>query len=188
LNEILLKEQILYLLQTVPRAPEYNLPLGATDDNISEFERRMDLHLPDELKMWLKISNGPCIGPGGIYGILPAIDYLLIEVKLNIFPEWQQYKWFPIAGDGNGNYYILDGNINCSGYHPIYFIDHEIDIYKPRYIVASNIWTFLYFLLQNEIDWENNKKMHWPQEKDYVISIDPYIENIDISVPFPWSN
>lgn len=183
---IAVKARVFKLLLVVPREPGTTLPDGASDDNLAMFTKTTGLSLPSELVEWLKLCNGPCVGPGGLYGIAPAREFLRIEAELAINTEWKQRNWLPVAGDGTGNYYIIDANTECNGSHPIFFLDHEVSLIEPVYIVASNLWTFLLFILQSELDWENSHKTHWPFEKEYVLSIDPELEKIDIAIPLPW--
>ena len=124
---------------------------------------------------WLRICNGPCIGPGGIYGVSPAPKWLTIEAQLETEPAWKQKGWFPIAGDGNGNQYVLDSNAGSNTQHPIYFLDHEVSMLVPAYVVASNLWIFLIFLLQYELDREQNQRSSWPFRKAAVLFADPAI-------------
>ena len=181
----MLKERIFALLHEVPREPGTSLPPGAADDNIATFEQTTGLSLPMELRAWLKICNGPLVGPGGFYGVSPAIEFLRIDLKWELYPEWKTRHWFPIAGDGCGDYYLLDGNNEHDGFHPIYFIDHEIDLLTPNYLVASNIWTFLFCILQQEADLTNAKSLRWPFDKAYVLSIDPELGKLKLA-PLPW--
>lgn len=181
----LLKDLILTLIQQVEHPPNMSLPNGVTEDDLNEFEFKTSIFLPPPLKEWLKICNGPIIGPGGIYGIPPAVDWLRIDIHLDYNPSWRDKKWIPIAGDGLGNYYVLDSKNFIDEKYPIYFIDHEFDINKPMYVVASDLWFFLFFLLQNE---ETHKKQNnnWPFNELYVKNIDPSINAYKGVVPLPW--
>jgi hypothetical protein len=58
----------------------------------------------------------------------------------------------------------------------IFFIDSYTDINKLTYYVASNFWTFLYFILNREVeDEEAGEEDEWPFDKQKITSIDPEI-------------
>ena len=97
-------EQILELLYQVPRPPEESVPLGVTDEELAQFEERTGLVVPAMLRSWLSLTNGPCVGPGGFYGIHPLRSHLDIEGYLSQFPDWKKREWIPVAGDGCGNH------------------------------------------------------------------------------------
>jgi hypothetical protein len=114
--------------------------------------------LPEELVEWFQLCNGPCIGPGGVFGVAPASNWLQIEWHLKQHSAWLQKLWIPIAGDGLGNY-LIDASEQVVPYHPIYFVDHETSYNRPYYAVASSLWYFLYFLLQRETETDDLKIM-----------------------------
>jgi hypothetical protein len=182
----ILKEPIFVLLDQVPREPNTQLPEGATDQELFAFEKSMVLRLPVELKEWLRTCNGPCVGPGGIYGVSPAPDFLSIEAHLASVPDWKTRGWFPVAGDGCGNHYVLDSNSGSGDQHPIYFIDHELSLTEPQYIVASNLWQFLRFLLQAELDRLHGIPPSWPFHEATVRAADPGLAQYSGKVSFPW--
>jgi len=181
-----LKGQVREILDLVPREPGTLLPQGATEQEIAEFEHVMRFSLPVELKDWLSSCNGPCVGPGGLYGIAPAPRWLTIEDHWEPMPEWKVRGWIPVAGDGVGNQYILDSHSGSGDQHPIYFLDHEASLLQPVYIVASNLWQFLRFLLQTELDQAQGKRAVWPFQEAVVLTADPGLEQYRNRVPFPW--
>src|SRR5438105_1019599 len=95
------------LLTKVPTPPEDSLPPPATDPDCDSFEKRSGIRLPDDVRDWLKLTNGPCVGPGGLYGIRPPRRHLDMEAIIALFPSWKAHQWLPIAGDGCGNYYVI---------------------------------------------------------------------------------
>ena len=185
----MLKAQLQYhivrLIELVPREPGTSLPQGATEVELAAFERTTGMCLPIELIEWLKICNGPIVGPGGIYGVAPADKFVRIEAHFELYPEWKDRGWFPIAGDGCGDLYLLDSSSGSEERHPIVFID-QCEMLKPDYLIASDLWHFLYFLLQRELDYELTKKSHWPFDKARVLEIDPDIEQYAGQYPIPW--
>jgi hypothetical protein len=176
-----IQDEVLDLIHRVPRAPEYQIPSGATEQNINHLSGSFGLYLPEELRQFLKLCNAPCIGPGGIFGVPPAPRHLLIESYYEIHPEWILQKWIPLAGDGVGNCYVLDTAYPLPDTAPVYFIDHEISFTEPDYIVASNLWIFLRFLLQAEMGVTG-----WPFNREFVLRADPHLQGYAGHVPFAW--
>lgn len=80
---------IIEILQKVPGAPGEQLPSGATKELFEKAEKCNGLLLPSDLKQWLMITNGPCVGPGGIFGIFTkrkSLDILeVLKIHQNFF-------------------------------------------------------------------------------------------------------
>jgi cell wall assembly regulator SMI1 len=156
-------------------------PRRASEAELRSFETRFGITLPAELREWLETYNGVEIDPGGLYGINTGSDYHDIEATLELVPEWLPGKWVPLAGDGCGNYWVMDCSEPGAPHHFISFID-EIDYSKLDYVVASGIWTFLDGMLRDEfqeIDW-------WPFDRERVLQHDPALATYRGPVPFPW--
>ena len=66
------------------------------------------------------------------------------------------------------------------------FLDHEISLKEPAYIVASNLWQFLRFLLQAELDRLQNRASGWPFDEASVLKADPELARCGVNVPLPW--
>ena len=182
-----IQEQVWALLVQVPREPNTALPPGATQEAVDEFEARTGISLPYELCKWLKMCNGPCVGPGGLFGVAPASEFLLMEVHLSYEPAWFVKGWIPVAGDGTGKYYVLDSRTEVKQGHPVFFLDHERGLNEPEYVVASNIWQFLRFLLQEELDRQRGGRSSWPFHADSVLTLDPVLASCTEVAPLPWS-
>ena len=168
------------LLMAVPRPPEDAIPNGVSESDLREFTDRTDIPLPGSIRDWLKMSNGPCVGPGGIFGIRPARKGLDIERFIDIFPTWKTKKWIPVAGDGCGNYYVVPTQQEFGTACPVLFIDTSESSELPAYVVASDIEHFLVFLLEREMG-----KDGWPFNKNFVVHSDPAISEIR-GVKLPW--
>lgn len=177
-----IKEEVAQLVHQVPHAPERPIPKGATEEEIVAFSSRTNLQVPDELHEWLSLSNGPRIGPGGLFGILPTEEQMRIESLYELFPAWREKGWIPVAGDGCGNYFVLDSRVSVRSSHPIYFVDHEDNYVIAQYVVASGLWQFLRFLLRTEF-----AISYWPFDKEKVLENDPALQEYKGDVPFPWS-
>jgi hypothetical protein len=172
------RDEVRDLLSRAPRAPEDSIPQGVSDDTLRRFEERVGMPVPQTLRDWLRLANGARIGPGGLFGI-DTRKSLDIENYLREYPEWRENRWLPVAGDGTGNYYVLvvgrdDG---CS---PVFFVDTHEDPAEPAYIVGSDLWQFLRFLLRKECG-----DRGWPFSRDKVVMEDPAITLYD-DVPQPW--
>ena len=118
-----IKDRIIYLLNTIPKPPEDDIPKGIPEIEIMNAEKRIGISFPEDLKEWLMISNGPCIGPGGVFGIRAERSSLDVEKIISLYDSWKNLHWIPIAGDGFGNYYIVDTMKETKYGHPIYFIN-----------------------------------------------------------------
>ena len=170
------------LLHTVPRPPDDPLPIGLGDDECDKFEKSSGITLPKDVRDWLKIANGPCVGPGGFFGIQPSREHLDIDSFLSMFPSWKVRKWIPIAGDGCGNYYVVPTQNEFGNGFPVLFIDISFSTNEPSYIVASDIGHFIVSLLEKELG-----KDGWPFNKKAVIQSDPKIISFH-SVVLPWES
>jgi len=136
------------------------LPKGVSEKDLAAFAARTGVELPLDFRSWLKVTNGPCIGPGGVYGVRPARDDFDIEQLFAIHPEWKQRGWVPIAGDGSGNHYVIfpHGDLR-----PVGFVDAADDSESVTYVVASDALVFLSFLLRRELG-----ERGWPFEPSFV--------------------
>ena len=172
--------RILGLLSRVPKPPEDRLPPGISDKECDDFEKRNGIPLPPDLRDWLQVANGPCVGPGGLFGIRTARIHLDIESFLAMFPTWKTMKWVPIAGDGCGNYYILPTQHDYGLGYPILFIDGGVAFDTPSYIVASDLEHFLVAILEKELGMAG-----WPFDEAKVTLSDPRITQFN-NVSLPW--
>jgi hypothetical protein len=171
-------ERILELLSRVPRAPEQPIPSGLKDEAILEFEKRSGLSMPPEQAEFLRLSNGPCVGPGGIFGIRPAMDFLDIENVLGMHPGWRGRGWVPVAGDGCGNVYVA---VHSGKDWPVVFIDTMEDAEQPAFVVASGVLVFIVSLLEKELG-----KTGWPFNQAEVTRSDPRINVFGDIFRLPW--
>ncbi len=179
------RDDVIRLIRRATLPPDTKLPSGATSSEIEELSFRYAQQFPAEFYDWLSQCNAPPIGPGGFYGVNPAPRWLLVETHLEQHPGWIEKQWIPVAGDGLGNYYVLDAERNLESRHPVYFIDHEFSFYDPKYVVASNLWIFLWFLLTDELKAERSVS-RWPFNKSFVLNNDPDLKTLKGYVPLPW--
>ncbi len=168
------------LLQRVPHPPEEPPPPGIDDSECERFAIRTGITMPSDLQEWLKITNGPCVGPGGFYGIRPTCPFLDIESRMQIFPNWYTTKWLPIAGDGCGNYFVMPTLREYGDSHPIVFVDTTNSSSSPLYVVSSDLDHFIIATLEEELG-----ATDWPFSRNFVINFDPDILKCS-GVALPW--
>jgi cell wall assembly regulator SMI1 len=169
--------------RTVPSTP-------ATKDALDRAERRLGFALPQDLRRWLRICNGSVIGPGGVYGIETSLRELDIEYILGLRPAWQSRGWLPVAGDGSGDYWILD--CAAEGDWPrggVFFVDQS-DMERLEYVVAANLCSFLTFLLESDLEKLRGARAveatsRWPFDQRFVLARDPMLAAFPESL-LPW--
>lgn len=164
---------------TPPLPPGEHLPGGASRAAIDEAEARLGLTFPDALKDWLALCNGPCVGPGGVFGVRTAREFLDIEEVSSWFPTWRTRGWIPIAGDGSGNYYVL---VPVEGKWPVCFVEASADSDAIAFVVASDLSLFLFALFQKEAGHDDG----WPFDRATVVAVDPEIQVFRGCMPLPW--
>ena len=180
-NSISLEEEVLELLATVPSPPSEEIPPGATEADVAKCEKRIGLKVPAKLRAWLLTSNGPCVGPGGVFGIKPRREDLDLEHILTLRPIWREKGWIPVAGDGCGNYYVVVSKGEFGEGEPVIFIDTMVDDTVPAFIAASDIWQFLKFLFKKDLG-----ESKWPYDDHEVGKADPDMLAFR-DVAFPWN-
>jgi len=169
------------LLKQLKLPPGDRLPEGATESQIRDFESRTGLRIPARMRAWLKTSNGPCVGAGGVFGIQPQRNYLDIEYVMKLNPSWKNLGWIPIAEDGFGNHYCVVTRDEFGVGEPVIFIESLNGETVPTYIVASDTWHFLRFYFKRELE-----QTHWPFDRDEVLDDDPEIIRFH-GVRLPWA-
>jgi hypothetical protein len=132
--------------------------------------------IPPEVREWLRFTDGPCIGPGGVYGLRE------FEKTYKFLPDFKDKRWLPLGTDGCGDYYVLALESEDEPLRPVYFIDpHQDGGYgMPTYAVASEFWRFLWFLFQHELG-----ERRWPFGVEFVLANDPALKDVK-SALLPW--
>jgi cell wall assembly regulator SMI1 len=171
--------EIKRLLCEVPKPPGYTLPEGASLAEIQLFEERLGAKLPLQMRELYTISNGPLVGPGGLFGIKPERQSLDVEKRLELVPWFKTKGWLPIAGDGCGNYYACLLRNAAKGL--VFFYDSSSGVKEPTFWVASSVRRFLTLLLREELEPHG-----WPFNKTYMSEHDPDLLGLDAK-PLPWS-
>jgi SMI1 / KNR4 family (SUKH-1) len=201
-----LSAQVIDLLHKAMPSGE-TVPAGVPEGVIVEFEERTGVAVPPHLRSWLRVSNGPCVGAGGAYGIRPDCPFLDIEDSLRLHPAWLRLGWIPIANDGCGNEYCVVTKNDFGQGEPVIFVDAMNGEDKPTYVVASDTWQFLrsYLIefnnemgdyragrfateeLQNRpvAELASEARSRWPFNKEIVVRDDPDILKFSAAT-LPW--
>jgi len=148
---------------------------GASEADLTGLGKHLGFPVPNELADWLRVCRGSTAGPGGLFGVGNAADGLNMNSHLRWFPGWLDRGWIPVAGDGTGNYYILDA---LERGHPVGFVEPSETVSEVQYFVASGLEVFLRELLVHEIS-----RNRWPFDRDYVGRVDPALLVLE---PLPW--
>ena len=167
------------LLLQVPRAPDQPIPSGVSEDVLLEFEERVGFPMPSHQADLLRLSNGPCVGPGGLFGIRPSLDFLDMEQLYESYPSWVERGWVPVAGDGCGNYYVA---VPANDEWPVVFIDTMENPEEPAFVVASAVLRFVVALLEKELGNDG-----WPFRQGQVTASDPDITRFADRFTLPWN-
>ncbi|GIH08288.1 hypothetical protein Rhe02_63550 [Rhizocola hellebori] len=160
------------------RPPGTSFPGGADEAEIADLQQAAGLTLPADLVDWLRVCKGDLIGPGGLYGVQDSPTVTGIASVLGWFPNWRERGWLPVAGDGNGDHYVLITSGELSGC--VGFVD-QADFEAIGYVVATNLWTFLWFLLGREAG-----DRRWPFDRNHVVAHDPAMATIPAHLQ-PWT-
>ena len=137
-------ERVVELVNGAQRAPEEPHIRGASPEDLHHLEERLARRIPIQLRDWLLICNGAGIGPGGFFGNRADRPSLDLPAVLALYPEWHDQGWLPVAGDGCGNYYVLQPSGQVG------FVDTMNDpasIEPPSY---PDLFTFAEALLRSD--------------------------------------
>jgi cell wall assembly regulator SMI1 len=172
-------ERVTGLLNQVPRPAESAQIEGASPAQIHALEQRLGHAIPVTLRRWLEVCNGLVAGPGGLYGATDGTHLDIAHVQ-GLWPSWRVSGWLPVAGDGNGNAYLMGASPLHGALDAVYFVDCSDDPDAIAYVVASSLPKFLTFLLERELG-----ERRWPFDAEYVQVTDPRISEIDEDL-LPW--
>jgi cell wall assembly regulator SMI1 len=185
-------KKIREILAQFERPSDLPQPGPLPDAEIVALEGRLGIRVPDDLREWLKISNGAFAGTVPIYGVHHGDHPLGMEEVLRIFPSWRENKWIPVADDGCGNYYVMATQGEFGKGYPIFFVEAVTDETAPRYIVASDLGHFLVLVMESELAQRDLDPVEtelepspWFNEQE-VLHDDPAVLNFH-GVPLPWN-
>jgi SMI1 / KNR4 family (SUKH-1) len=170
-------DDIKLILLNAPLSPDDKEPSGASDAELRDAELDLSIQLPSCLKEWLRVVNSCCVGGGGLLGINAKLECNNLKTVFELYPHWKANRWFPVAADGSGNYYVLfsDGERN-----PVAFIDVTEDSWELTYVVASSLAIFLRAFIGKE-----SGEKGWPFCEQVVLEMDPQLVDVK-SAPMPW--
>lgn len=170
-----IQEEVLRLAEVVPREPGTLLPPGATDVEIDLIVTLHGVRIPPEVRDWLRFTNGPKIGFGGINGLE---DFCRVYRYRTTFKE---RLWLPLGTDGCGCDYVLALESEDKPLRPVYFVDpYSSGLDTPTYAVASGFWPFLRFMFRHELG-----ERGWPFDAAFVLASDPDLARVK-GAPLPW--
>ncbi len=169
------------MLAKVAAEKGWEPPPGAVDESVVAFCAEFPHPVPEAIRRWWRACNGPVIGSGALYGVDPRDRFSDIAWVYEHYPEWRDHGWLAMGEDGCGNYYVLDAVAGDREHYPVFFVDHEIDMGRPDYLVASGVWEFLWFYLSEELGEDR-----WPFDRDFVLAHDPEIIRFRDYAPLPW--
>lgn len=171
-------EDVVAMLPCLEKPPGEGIPPGLGQADLDAIENRIGFRLPNVFRTWLMITNGPCVGPGGVVGVNTVRKLQDLEAIYELYPNWKTKRWIPVAGDGCGNYYVLVYSEH--ELEPIVFVDVMENPDEPAFIAASDLWHFLDFLFRSEIG-----KSGWPFSEAEVVQRDPKI--VETAFVLPWN-
>lgn len=149
-----------------------DVPKGASQLQLSKLQELVEGELPEDLAMWLRLTNGPA-GFFGIESPREEDDILLILKK---YPDWGTRGLIPVARDSNGCFYAQSTAHHSSLGCPVVFMDLPDNGSTPRYLCASNMIKFAefkvreYCIAEPELSGEIKK---WPVDRDFMMREDP---------------
>jgi cell wall assembly regulator SMI1 len=176
-GDVDIRQHVADLVSRAVRAPGAPIAAGATDEDLAELQSRVPIPLPMPLREWLRVCRGDAIGPGGVFGARPDDPHLDIGHRLAPHPEWLDLGWLPVAGDGNGDDYVLATTGQLTGW--VGFVD-QADTERIDYVVATDLWRFMRFLLRRDAG-----QRGWPFDRTLVAGQDPGMDQVPAELR-PW--
>lgn len=176
--------------------PEYvrpdQYPAGATEEDLEAFTFRTGIELPDDVKQWLRITNGQ----PGFYGIGSAQKGANIEELWEVRPDLRQPGWIPVGTDDFGNFYVRI--VPESGGRGGVFYVEATSTDELAYAAASDTLHFAQFSLEESLHVipefssmeeaiQSGKLYGWPRDESFVLSKDPDLTHVE-GGPFFWDS
>jgi len=161
-----------------PRRDPY--PPGASNAELDAFSKRTGIELPDDVRAWLRITNGAT----GYFGIAPTQEGCDIEEMWSLAPEWQQRGWIPVGVDAYGNYYVRVSQGDDDSANAVCFVEGT-NRDKLAYAAATDTLHFATFSLKECIVLNVGREHGWPFDESLVLSQDPGLAEVTVA-PLPW--
>jgi cell wall assembly regulator SMI1 len=163
--------------------PKDVIPPGASEADLDDFVTSTGISLPDDLRTWLRLTNGVYFTHTIFAGIRPFPPRLDLEADLRDRPHWKQKAWIPVATDGSGSTYLMASRQEFGEGYPLFLIEGtQRDQESPLCIVSSDMEHFLMCSLEKELAGLSG----WPFNKDYMIERDPEIMQFP-GLRLPWT-
>jgi len=165
---------------------------GATEEDLTAFTSRTEIELPDDVKQWLRITNGP----SAFYGIGSAQKGANMEELWELLPDLRQPGWIPVGTDDVGNIYVRV--VSESGGRGGVFYVHATSPDELAYAAASDTLHFAVFSLEESLHvtpefssveeaYKSGKMYGWPRDKSFVLSKDPELAHVE-GAPLFWDS
>ncbi len=183
----MIEDNVIDLIQKVRSLDDGPVQITpASEAEMDAFERVHGFRLPGEVRAWFRRCNGASVCPGGLDSLFSREGEISLDWHFKQYPHWKSRGWIPIASDACGDLYIVAKaiEIRTTGTHPVFFLD-QADFTRPDYVVASGLWKFLFFLLEDELLREQGKTCYWPFDSERVLAVDPAIRECR-GAPLPW--
>lgn len=175
---------VLTLLATAPGLDEGQPPIiGASPDDLRVLREQLGFDLPEQLVDWLMVCNGSLAGPGGLFGANQRNDFL--DIAGRMYDGWRERRWIPVAGDGCGDFYVLDASRTHLPTGGIFFID-QCDYDALDYVVASTLGVFVRQLLLQ--DRQEITPDRWPFDQESALAADPRMAEVQPAQLLPWQS
>ncbi|MFI5713381.1 SMI1/KNR4 family protein [Kribbella sp. NPDC051620] len=166
-------------------------PTGATTVDLQRLRDDLGFEPPAVLTRWLSICNGSLAGEGGLLGanLSGPREHLDMSFCLDLLPGWRERRWLPVAGDGCGDYYVLDASQSHYPGDAIFFVDQS-DYDALDYAVASDLPTFLrqHLLCLLDPDPELDSTPRWPFDRAITLAVDPRLAELRTPRLLPWNS
>jgi hypothetical protein len=154
-------------------------PKGVTERQLRAFRSRTGVELPDDVREWLRITNGA----SGFFGIGSAPKGSNVEEIWRLTPEWRENRWIPVGRDDFGNFFVRV--VPESGKRGGVFLVEATISDELVYAAASDTLHFAWFDLRHSEALQTHKTSGWPQDESFVLSQDPELAHVE-GAPFYW--
>jgi hypothetical protein len=154
-------------------------PKGVTEKDLRAFRSRTGIELPEDVKQWLKITNGA----PQFFGIGEAQKGSNMEELWRLCPRLRDIGWIPVGEDNFGNYFVRVAS-ESGGRSGVFYAEATMPD-KLEYAVASDTLHFALFYLRHFEACQSWKMSGWPEDKSFVLSQDPELARVE-GAPFYW--
>lgn len=159
--------------------PPDQYPKGVTEEDLVAFRSRTGVDLPEDVKAWLRITNGA----PGFFGIGWAQRGCNMEDLWQLWPEMRAKGWIPIGSDEFGNFFVRV--VPEPGGRGGVFHVEATSMDRLVYVAASDALHYALFHLEHLEAYRLRRTSGWPQDKEHVLSQDPEMAHVE-GAPFYW--